>query len=554
MDLAVALVDNLLPGLVTQPLSMVELVAALIFVMLLRRRAAGLAAAGRIWTAAARRAGRVSLAVAGLLLLLHAAAENWTVRRAPGVHDEFAYLLSAATFLEGRATNPTPAESRSLETVHVNLKPTYNAMYPPGQGLALAAAWRLTGNPLYANWAGAAALAWIAWWSLRGWLPARWALAGACIVGLRFGVFGYWAESYMNGWLPAACGFGYAGALGRWLRRPRVGLAIVAGASLATLFSCRPFETVVLAAATLPVLLKLRWAWPAIAGLAVLAAGVAGVAFHNQRLTGSPFRFGYDVNYRHYGFGVLPGSSLQPEELPPTQHLAAFYDDQRAYFRWGWSPLGFIATRIKALGLLWAFFLGPFLSLGLCAIRAVWRSPKRRVWLWTLAGSLVGLALNPWFFPHYFAASFVWLLLVVLNGFRVLALRQRAAPMLMTAAAVLTVLIRAAAGEAVVPPPRNPHARLAFNTPRGNEARVAMERQLRADGQAAAVFVRYAKDHSPYDDWVYNAPDPARAPVLWLNDLGPETNARVLRAYPARRAYCVELSGARQNLTAGDCP
>jgi hypothetical protein len=51
----------------------------------------------------------------------------------PLFHDEFSFLLGADTFVRGRLTNPQPPMPAALETIHVNMWPTYQSMYMPGQ-------------------------------------------------------------------------------------------------------------------------------------------------------------------------------------------------------------------------------------------------------------------------------------------------------------------------------------------------------------------------------------------------------------------------------------
>src|SRR5256885_1438026 len=80
-----------------------------------------------------------------------------------------------------RPSNPTPPLWPSMETFHVLQKPSYQAKYPPGQGLFLGLGQVLTGRPIVGVWISAALFAAALCWMLHGWFPARWALIGAAI-------------------------------------------------------------------------------------------------------------------------------------------------------------------------------------------------------------------------------------------------------------------------------------------------------------------------------------------------------------------------------------
>src|SRR5712672_469741 len=190
----------------------------------------------------------LSVAVVGLAaLLLRLAILPICPIPQPFIHDDFSFLLAAATYASGRLTNPTPAMWMHFESFHITMKPTYMSMYFPAQGLVLAAGKVLTGHPWFGILAVTALMCSTICWMLQAWLPPTWALLGGILAILRLGLFSYWINTYAGAGSIAALGGALVlGALPRFMKGVRLHDGLLLAAGVILLGTCRLYEGMLL--------------------------------------------------------------------------------------------------------------------------------------------------------------------------------------------------------------------------------------------------------------------------------------------------------------------
>src|SRR3984957_6865225 len=234
----------------------------------------------------------------------------------PSIHDEFSHLLLADTLVHGRLTNPPHRLWQHFESIHVIQQPTYNSMYPPGQGAFLALGAGLFHEP----WVGVVISVGLMFaatcWMMQAWLPSKWALFGTLLAIFAFGVTTIWMNSYLGGAVPGIGGALVLGAVRRLKRGGlrKVGQSILLGIGIVLLMNTRPFEGMVLTVAALVYLAlgtsRAAWAQIAIPAGLILGAGLIFAGFYNWRVTGHPLQMPYQVNRETYGWpenlGFLP--------------------------------------------------------------------------------------------------------------------------------------------------------------------------------------------------------------------------------------------------------
>jgi hypothetical protein len=535
---------RLAPSLVAL-IELVFVLATLAMIVLGRTESNGLRRLEISFGRLARRKMLSVLVVILTVLFLRAALIPVLGVPSPRWEDEFSYLLAADTFAHGRITNPTHPMWQHFETLHEIQQPTYMSMYPPAQGLVLAAGQRL-GHPWIGQLFITAVMCGAICWMLQGWVPPGWALLGGMLAALRLGLLSYWMNGYWSSSVVALGGALVLGALPRIRRRARAGDAILMALGLAILANSRPYEGFVL---SLPVLAAmLLWLfgrrhrnnpWLHVVLPIVLLSAITAVAtgYYYHRVTGRATRMTYVVDRSQYA--IAPYFLWQkPNPEPNYRHadMRDFYHWELSLYQENITPRGFLRRTADKISLCWSFYLGPLLILPLLAFPCLFRDRRMRFPLLALAIFIVGLGLEVFTFPHYFAPATCLLYLVLIQCMRHLRLWRwdgkptglamvRAIPVLCLAMVILRVSAAAL------------HTPIEPAWPRGNLDRADIEHRLQNTPGEHVIFVRYEKAHDPHKEWVYNSADIDASKVVWAHDMGEEQNQALLRYFEARRAW-----------------
>ncbi len=489
--------------------------------------------------------GRRSVTLVGALALALAAALGLTMRiPVPAIHDEFAYLLTAETFKLGRLTNPTHPMWEFFESPHIFHVPSYQAKYPPGQGLSLALGWQLFGHPIVGVWIVYSLACAAVCWMLRAYVSSRWAMIGgliclfnACMTLGRVrsyttasGLIGShgWGQTYWGGGVAMLGGALLFGAMPRLLMRPTILHGLILGLGLAILANSRPYEGLVCA---LPVGAVFFWAmwtkmsrreWGNLARmtcpvLLVLLVTFVGMLIYNKQVTGEPFKMPYQVWKEQYS-GPSMLSSLLPAGVARNENIAR-------KLLWEWEFFVRVLLSVPLLFSLFCWVRDPWVLLaGVCSMLTL-----DVVLLQNTAGH-----------PHYLAPVVAPFTLLIVAGLRQLysiRLQHLRIGRAFVNATLLVYVISFACTlwtDGIREPMK---ARYLWSLDRQH-----FEERLREAGRQHLVIVNYGTGHSWHQEWVYNQADIDGSPVVWAHDLGEEKNAELLDYFADRQCWMVEVN------------
>ncbi|MBZ5598791.1 MAG: hypothetical protein LAN83_10745 [Acidobacteriia bacterium] len=478
----------------------------------------------------------------------------------PQWDDEYSYLLAGKTFAAGKLTNPPHPMWVHLETFHVIQHPTYMSMYPPAQGLVLAAGLVLARNAWVGVWLITAGACAALTWMLQGWMPPGWALYGGLIAALRLGILSYWTNSYFTTAISALGGALILGALPRLKRRPKLGHALLMAMGLVILANSRPYEGFVLSVPVAIALLvwllgkhrpPIKVAVLRVVLPVVLVLGItgAGMAYYFWRVTGSAFRMPYQVDRAAYA--VAPYFIWQKMSPAPVYHHADIQDYYLGYeayeFRQTQSVPRLVLRMLYKMQSWWVFYVGFVLTIPLLAIPWVLRDRRMQFILWASGIFFLGTILETWSFAHYVAPATGLFYLVLVQCMRHLRTWRWKGTLLgpqivrmVFAVCVAMILVRVTAAAAHLP--IEPH------WPRGNLDRGRAVQLLERTPGLHLVIVHYGNKHKPEGEWVSNEPDIDRAKIVWARDMGESQNRELLEYFKDRKVWTVDADTAAPRL------
>lgn len=476
----------------------------------------------------------------------------------PVVHDEYSYLLQAATFASGRLTNPTPAGWEHLETFHVNMRPTYQSMYPPGQAMFLAAADIVHVHPWWGVWLSVGLMCGAVCWMLQAWVPPQWALLGGLFCVVRFASFSYWDNSYFGGAVAATGGALVFGSLPRLKRNQKVRYALLFALGLAILANTRAYEGFVL---SVPAVIALGlWivpAWkrgqlgirPLAAGMAVLVAAGALTAYYNWRVTGHPLSAPYIVNQAQYHI-TKPFIWQTRYPIPNYRHqiMRTFYVFHELPDYLMRQDPQFLAKMLRfKIQVYYEFFIWPMMIPVIFALWITMKSRKLRILSVTVLVMLAGLLIEQWApESHYAAPILAVAVAVVICGLRLMwTWRPKGIPLgpMVVRSAVLTVLalsLLAIGQTAFNPFQLAEEAKIV--SPELERASLVSRLERIPGNHLVFVHLHLADRGSIF--WIYNDPDLTKSKIIWAHDMGDAENRELMKLYPDRTVWFVDKDDA----------
>ncbi len=510
------------------------------------------------WTARRR---ALSVIVVGLLSLAGCALVMLIAGEPlPNGDDEFSYLLTADTFASGRLTNPAHQMRDHFETHYVMQEPTYQAKYPPAQGLVLALGQVVFGRLYWGAFLSMAIMCSAICWMLQGWLPPKWALFGGVLAVVQFGMASYWAQSFWGGAVAATGGALVFGGVKRLISTPRIGLSVAMAAGLGVMANSRPFEGLVTAIPVAVVLFV--WmcrrsgpAWRVSVTKVLLPMGVslaiifAMMGVYHHAVTGSPLRMPYQVCADRVPITPelwVVSIGEEPTEFLNPEFEAAYHTYKTIYYEHR-TAAGLSSNSLAKITDLWEFYLNAHWTVPLVMLPWVLRERWARLAaiVISLGACAVLLTRVRHGLPHYAAPVTGLVVYLVVEGMRHLrGLRLRGAP---TGAWFIAVIV----GMTLLSLLLDLHTAYKLNVDHPWNFRTKWaegNEYLNTVPGEHLVWVRSPegwKNSGWPPRWVYNRADVDNSKIVFAREISPDRDRQLMDYYRGRTVWVFIPTGGQ---------
>lgn len=476
----------------------------------------------------------------------------------PSVHDEFSQLLLADTLAHGRLTNPTPAMWTHFQSIHIIVRPTYNSMYPPGQGAFLA-----LGQVIFNHqpWAGVeiaiAVMCAAMYWMFSAWLTRSWSLFGMALVIIKLTLVGIWVNSYISAAVPTIGGALVVGALPRLRSAASRTLdAMLFALGVIVLMNTRPFEGAVLTVSVLVLLApSLRSKLAArpirnftlmrvvVPAACLICAAAAWLGYYNYRVTGHATEMAYEVNRATYGWpenlAFLPPKEISLRD-PVLNRMLEVERAHHDIYKNAYTLIDNLVTRLFDN---WTFLIGPLLTIPL--LLAILKIDRKKRDLVILLAVLLGINIfQLLLYPYHLAPSVPIFFCLIAAGCGIIyrKLQQLCDSRQLYFAAILPLGLLAITGvkqfSETLDLPQSSYWERGYEWHR--EARGDIMHWLKYQPGKHIVLVRYSPDHPVNQEWVYNGADLQNSKVIWARETDDDSDLELLKYYSDRHAWLVQ--------------
>jgi hypothetical protein len=365
-------------------------------------------------------------------------------------------------------------------------------------------------------------------------------------------LFSYWINTYTGGALAAIGGALVLGAVPRIRHAFRTRDFFWMALGMAILANTRPYEGLLVC---VPALTAVFWRTarephPPVstlvtrmaAAVMLLLLTVGFLAYYNHRVFGNVLTLPYQVNRSTYAsVPYFLWQSPRPEPAYRHKVMRDFYSKwERSVFLRSRTASGYLNISVQKIAQSTLFFLGIALLPPLIMLPRALRD--RRIRLLVIIGALftAGLSMEAFLIPHYIAPFTAGLFAILLQCMRHLrfAGRCRTSGLFLVRATPIVCLVLATvstfssafgitiSGVGLTQTEGRPRARV-------------LARLQSYPGRQLAI-VRYAPDHNPLWEWVYNSADIDASKVVWARDMDSINNLELLAYFKDRSAWLVE--------------